>query len=73
MVRNIFSLFTVWFSAGMLGATFFIFIQLVLLVDLAHSWNELWVNRMEEGNPRLWYAGRYLHSPQSLMLLATLP
>lgn len=46
----------VWFSAGMLGATFFILIQLVLLVDMAHSWNELWVNRMEEGNPRLWYA-----------------
>ncbi|XP_075819094.1 serine incorporator 3 [Microtus pennsylvanicus] len=47
---------SVWFSAGMLGATFFIIIQLVLLVDMAHSWNESWVNRMEEGNPRLWYA-----------------
>ncbi|NP_001399383.1 serine incorporator 3 isoform 9 precursor [Mus musculus] len=46
----------VWFVAGMLGASFFIIIQLVLLVDMAHSWNELWVNRMEEGNPRLWYA-----------------
>jgi hypothetical protein len=69
MVRNNFSFFTVWFVAGMLGASFFIIIQLVLLVDMAHSWNELWVNRMEEGNPRLWYAGRYLYSPQSIILL----
>lgn len=30
----------VWISAGMLGATFFIFIQLVLLVAVAHSRNE---------------------------------
>uniref|UniRef100_A0A8C8ZEX2 Serine incorporator 3 n=1 Tax=Prolemur simus TaxID=1328070 RepID=A0A8C8ZEX2_PROSS len=47
---------TAWFTVGMGGAAFFILIQLVLLVDCAHSWNELWVNRMEEGNPRLWYA-----------------
>ncbi|XP_042550747.1 serine incorporator 3 [Dipodomys spectabilis] len=47
---------SVWFIVGMVGAAFFIFIQLVLLVDLAHSWNESWVNRMEEGNPRVWYA-----------------
>ncbi|XP_075867253.1 serine incorporator 3 [Microcebus murinus] len=47
---------TAWFTVGMGGAAFFILIQLVLLVDFAHSLNELWVNRMEEGNPRLWYA-----------------
>lgn len=47
---------SVWFVAGMIGAALFILIQLVLLVDFAHSWNESWVNRMEEGNPRLWYA-----------------
>ncbi|XP_004430427.1 PREDICTED: serine incorporator 3 [Ceratotherium simum simum] len=47
---------TAWFVIGMVGAFFFILIQLVLLVDFAHSWNESWVNRMEEGNPRLWYA-----------------
>ncbi|XP_002747623.2 serine incorporator 3 [Callithrix jacchus] len=45
-----------WFFVGMIGAAAFILIQLVLLVDFAHSWNESWVNRMEEGNPRLWYA-----------------
>ncbi|XP_048205431.1 serine incorporator 3 [Perognathus longimembris pacificus] len=47
---------SVWFHVGMTGAAFFILIQLVLLVDMAHSWNESWVNRMEEGNPRVWYA-----------------
>lgn len=47
---------TVWFVVGMFGAFFFILIQLVLLVDLAHSLNESCVNRMEEGNPRCWYA-----------------
>ncbi|XP_004687460.1 PREDICTED: serine incorporator 3 [Condylura cristata] len=48
---------TAWFIIGMAGAAIFILIQLVLLVDLAHSWNESWVNRMEEGNPRCWYVG----------------
>ncbi|ELK04217.1 serine incorporator 3 [Pteropus alecto] len=47
---------TAWFVIGMCGAFLFILIQLVLLVDLAHSLNESWVNRMEEGNPRFWYA-----------------
>ncbi|KAM5220567.1 serine incorporator 3 [Hipposideros larvatus] len=47
---------TAWFYIGMSGAALFILIQLVLLVDLAHSCNESWVNRMEEGNPRCWYA-----------------
>lgn len=46
----------------MIGAFLFILIQLVLLVDMAHSLNESWVNRMEEGNSRRWYAGRYLNS-----------
>ncbi|XP_019604155.1 serine incorporator 3 [Rhinolophus sinicus] len=47
---------TAWFVIGSGGAFVFILIQLVLLVDLAHSFNESWVNRMEEGNPRCWYA-----------------
>ncbi|KAI5215930.1 Serine Incorporator 3 [Manis pentadactyla] len=47
---------TACFFVGMGGAAFFILIQLVLLVDLAHSWKESWVNRMEEGNPRCLYA-----------------
>ncbi|XP_003220654.2 serine incorporator 3 [Anolis carolinensis] len=47
---------TVLFVIGTCGAFFFILIQLILLVDFAHSWNESWVERMEEGNPRCWYA-----------------
>lgn len=41
----------------MAGAFCFILIQLVLLIDFAHSWNESWVEKMEEGNSRCWYAG----------------
>ncbi|NXH10734.1 SERC3 protein, partial [Bucco capensis] len=47
---------TAWFTIGICGAAFFIVIQLVLLVDFAHSWNESWVGRMEEGNSKCWYA-----------------
>ncbi|KAM9365983.1 serine incorporator 1 isoform 2-T2 [Pholidichthys leucotaenia] len=44
-----------WFVTGLVGAFFFILIQLVLLVDFAHSWNESWVDKMERGNSRGWY------------------
>ncbi|MBN3321635.1 SERC1 protein, partial [Atractosteus spatula] len=44
-----------WFVVGTSGAFCFILIQLVLLVDFAHSWNESWVEKMEEGNSRCWY------------------
>ncbi|CAL8335868.1 unnamed protein product [Merluccius merluccius] len=44
-----------WFVVGTFGAFCFILIQLVLLVDFAHSWNESWVEKMEMGNPRGWY------------------
>jgi hypothetical protein len=43
----------------MAGAFCFILIQLVLLIDFAHSWNESWVEKMEEGNSRCWYAGKF--------------
>uniref|UniRef100_A0A8D0HC31 Serine incorporator 3 n=1 Tax=Sphenodon punctatus TaxID=8508 RepID=A0A8D0HC31_SPHPU len=45
-----------WFAIGTAGAFCFILIQLVLLVDFAHSWNESWVERMDEGNSKCWYA-----------------
>uniref|UniRef100_A0A3Q3AQ00 Serine incorporator 1-like n=1 Tax=Kryptolebias marmoratus TaxID=37003 RepID=A0A3Q3AQ00_KRYMA len=45
-----------WFVVGSCGAFFFILIQLVLLVDFAHSWNESWVGNMENRNSRGWYA-----------------
>ncbi|XP_027707360.1 serine incorporator 3 [Vombatus ursinus] len=47
---------TAWYYIGMFGAAIYILIQLILLVDCAHSLNEGWVNRMEEGNARCWYA-----------------
>ncbi|XP_066527169.1 serine incorporator 3 isoform X2 [Hoplias malabaricus] len=43
-----------WFVVGTGGAFFFILIQLVLLVDFAHSWNESWVEKMENGNSKAW-------------------
>lgn len=46
-----------WFVVGSCGAFFFILIQLVLLVDFAHSWNESWMQKMESGSFRGWYAG----------------
>uniref|UniRef100_A0A8C6MCS6 Serine incorporator 2 n=1 Tax=Nothobranchius furzeri TaxID=105023 RepID=A0A8C6MCS6_NOTFU len=45
-----------WYVVGSCGAFFFILIQLVLLVDFTHSWNESWVQNMEKGNSRGWYA-----------------
>lgn len=47
-----------WFTVGGFGAFCFILIQLVLLVDFAHSWNESWVDKMEKENAKAWYAGR---------------
>ncbi|XP_059836540.1 serine incorporator 1-like [Hypanus sabinus] len=44
------------FVIGTCGAFCFILIQLVLLIDFAHSWNESWVGKMEDGNSKCWYA-----------------
>lgn len=46
---------TVWMYFGMIGAFIFIIIQLVLIVDLAHSWNESWVGKMEDSDGKGWY------------------
>ncbi|KAG8447084.1 hypothetical protein GDO86_014511 [Hymenochirus boettgeri] len=45
-----------WFGIGATGAFIFILIQLLLLVDFAYSLNDTWVERMEEGNSKCWYA-----------------
>ncbi|KAJ3602822.1 hypothetical protein NHX12_030568 [Muraenolepis orangiensis] len=65
-----------WFVVGSGGAFCFILIQLVLLVDFAHSWNESWVDNMERGNPRGWYtallvttAFNYITSVVTVVLL----
>eukprot|EP00794_Sanderia_malayensis_P013728 gene13728-15160_t len=54
---------TGWMYVGLVGAFLFILIQLVLLIDFAHSWNESWVEKMEENNSKVWYV---------LLLISTL-
>ncbi|XP_070841519.1 serine incorporator 2 [Chaetodon trifascialis] len=46
---------TVWYYFGALGSFLFIIIQLILLVDFAHSWNQSWVEKAEEGSPKCWF------------------
>lgn len=45
---------TVWMWFGMIGGFLFIIIQLVLLVDFAHAWNESWTAAYEETESK-WY------------------
>ncbi|XP_033831123.1 serine incorporator 2 [Periophthalmus magnuspinnatus] len=47
---------TVWYYFGVVGSFIFIIIQLILLVDFAHSWSQSWVQKAEEGNSKAWYA-----------------
>ncbi|KAL0962172.1 hypothetical protein UPYG_G00336650 [Umbra pygmaea] len=47
---------TVWFYFGVVGSFVFIIIQLILLVDFAHSWNQSWLENAEEGNSKCWFA-----------------
>ncbi|GAA6226986.1 serine incorporator 1-like [Lates japonicus] len=47
---------TVWYYFGMVGSFIFIIIQLILLVDFAHSWNQSWLEKAENGNPKCWFA-----------------
>ncbi|XP_045597328.1 serine incorporator 1 isoform X2 [Procambarus clarkii] len=45
----------VWMYFGMIGGFLFILIQLVLIIDFAHSWAESWVDKYEETESRGWY------------------
>ncbi|XP_059344636.1 serine incorporator 2 [Ammospiza nelsoni] len=47
---------SVWFYFGVVGSFLFILIQLVLLIDLAHSWSQRWLHNAEEGSAKGWYA-----------------
>ncbi|XP_037549240.1 serine incorporator 2 [Nematolebias whitei] len=47
---------TVWYYFGVVGSFIFIIIQLILLVDLAHSWNQSWLEKAENGNTKAWFA-----------------
>ncbi|NXM09363.1 SERC2 protein, partial [Tyrannus savana] len=47
---------SVWFYFGVVGSFLFILVQLVLLVDFAHSWSQLWLRKASESNAKGWYA-----------------
>ena len=46
---------TTWMYFGMVGGFLFILIQLILIVDFAHSWAESWVTKYEETESKGWY------------------
>ncbi|KAM8789234.1 serine incorporator 2 [Rhynchonycteris naso] len=49
----------IWFYFGVVGSFLFILIQLVLIIDFAHSWNQQWLGKAEECDSRAWYAGLF--------------
>ncbi|KAJ8920622.1 hypothetical protein NQ315_004761 [Exocentrus adspersus] len=44
-----------WMYFGMIGGFCFILIQLILIIDFAHSWAEAWVGNFEETESKGWY------------------
>jgi len=48
---------SIWLVIGFIGAFIFILIQLILLVDFAHSWNQAWVQRYEEDDNKNFCCG----------------
>jgi hypothetical protein len=53
-IPNDFFSYYSWFA--LVGSAIFIFIQLILLVDFAHSWTESWVAKYEKTQSRFWAA-----------------
>ncbi|XP_071554751.1 probable serine incorporator isoform X1 [Temnothorax nylanderi] len=45
-----------WMYFGMLGGFLFIIIQLILIVDFAHTWADAWVGNYENTESKGWYA-----------------
>lgn len=57
-----------WIS--LIGAGLFILLQLILLVDFAHSWNESWVYRFETSGNKKWAV--LLIAATALMYIASI-
>ncbi|XP_050673448.1 probable serine incorporator isoform X3 [Leptidea sinapis] len=49
-----------WMVFGMIGGFMFIIIQLILIIDFAHSWADRWVEKYEETQSRGWYSALLL-------------
>ncbi|XP_074600061.1 serine incorporator TMS1 isoform X2 [Brevipalpus obovatus] len=47
----------VWMYFGIVGGFLFIMIQLVLIIDFAHSWAENWVEKMEATESKWYFIG----------------
>ncbi|NXG71647.1 SERC2 protein, partial [Baryphthengus martii] len=47
---------SVWFYFGVVGSFLFVLIQLILLIDFAHSWSQRWLLNAGESNAKGWYA-----------------
>jgi len=47
---------TVWMWFGLIGGFLFILIQLVLIIDFAHSWAEAWYGNYQEDESKGWLA-----------------
>lgn len=45
---------------GMIGGFLFIIIQLILIIDFAYSWAEIWVGNYEETESKKWYVYLYV-------------
>ena len=45
---------TTWMYFGLIGGFLFIIIQLILIIDFAHSWAEKWVGNYEETESKGW-------------------
>ena len=57
---------------GMIGGFLFLLIQLVLIVDFAHAWNESWLGKYEESQSKWWFVGQYSASFYILLRLKLL-
>lgn len=57
----------VWMYFGIVGGVFFIFFQVLYLIDFAHSWTESWVKLADDN--KCWYIG-FIFSSLTMYALA---